>query len=230
VTHAATWGETMTPDRYLPESVWTKEARNLRRVRRSRERECHYLGGAILCSASVRVTQGNLGGPVRQAHERRRGEGRAIAEVGKTLERGKPRRASRGLTGNTGWSPTSSEAGARPWRQPTGPSTTKPRSKSKAPADRTHLGRRSVRKATARRVRGGRKGTRLVTRRTLWRVESQECQRGEINPQGGWRSKPLGGWENLEAERTGWGKPGVVDSEHWRRCRDGKPHGRSRPN
>jgi len=64
------------------------------------------------------------------------------------------------------------------------------------------------------------KAPKLVTRRTLWRVKSQECQRGETNPQGGWRRKPLRGWENLEAERTGWGKPGSVDSDDWRRCRD----------
>jgi len=40
-----------------------------------------------------------LGGPVGQAHERRHGEGRAIREVGKTLEREKPRRASRDPVG-----------------------------------------------------------------------------------------------------------------------------------
>jgi hypothetical protein len=59
----------------------------------SRERS-HYLGRAKLCSAFGEATQGNLGGSVRQAHERRLGEGRAIAEAEKTLERTKLRRAS----------------------------------------------------------------------------------------------------------------------------------------
>jgi len=37
----------------------------------------------------------------------------------------------------------------------------------------------------------------------------RECQRHEIRPPGSLRRKTSRGWENLKAERIGWGKPEV---------------------
>lgn len=71
---------------------------------------------------------------------------------------------------------------------------------------------RERQEGNSKRASGTDEVSRHVSRRTLWRTESQGCQWGEIDPRGSRRSKPLGGCENLEAERTGRGKPGVVDS------------------
>jgi len=54
-----------------------------------------------------------------------------------------------------------------------------------------------------RRAAGTDEVSRLVSRRKLWRTESHGCQWGEINPRGSRRSKPSGGCENLQTERTG---------------------------
>jgi len=136
---------------------------------------------------------GQPGRYLGKAQERRHGEGRVIAEAGKTLERGKTQ-----------------ESIERPHRvTPRDRQRAREREQSLEDSRQVHrrrnLGRSrgrlrievpraSIRQeGNVKKAAGDRRGTRLVARRKLWRVQSQECQRGEIDPQGARRKKPLGG-------------------------------------